>query len=442
MRRRLVNKYLLMIIMGPVFLSCTRNEIQFGDNPESNYTNIIFTDTVSVSLSTIIADSFATNSATSLLLGRYNDTYLGTVSAKNYFQMTAPLSVPAIPESGQYDSLTFIFHPNEYYYGDTSLQQTIYVYELAQAMTYTYGGSLFNTSSIPVKSAPLGSKTVRMRPVLDDSVEIKLSDVKGAELFAKLKTQSTDVTDAVNFLNYFHGISLATNNDLAAIFGVNGTAGSMILRVHYHTTIPQPEKQYIDFTSLANDFSFNQVLPDRSGAGLISTGNGLTEIPALQTNDVSFLQPGTGLYLKMTFPSLHNILSSNKIIKLIKAELYIKPAYLSFDRNKFTLPSQLYLEQTDASNTLGDPVLDSTGSNVLYANPVIDDVYGENNYYRFNITSYINKLLTNSGTEDDGFYLVHDVSPSSMNVNRLIVNNALHGNQSSKLHLYMIVINK
>jgi len=442
MRQR-VNKYLPAIAASLVFLSCTRNEIQFGDNPESNYTNIVFTDTVAVSLSTIIADSFATNSATSLLLGRYNDPYFGTVSAKNFFQMTIPLTVPAIPETAQYDSLVFIFHPADYYYGDTSLQQTFYVNELAQAITYSYGSNLFNTSNVPVKTTPLGTKTISIRPVFDDSIAIRLSDIKGAELFSKLKAQSTDITDADNFLNYFHGISLATgNNDLGAIYGINGAAGNSILRVHYHTTIPQPENQFIDFTSLANGYAFNQVLPDRSGTGLISINNGITEIPASQTNNLSFLQPGTGIYLKMTFPSLKTILSSDKIIRLIKAELFIRPAVPSFDKNKYKLPSQLYLQQTDASNIIGDPVLDSTGTAVLYASPITDDVYGENNYYRFNITSYINSLMTTSGSQDGGFYLMHSASELSTSVTRLVVNNALHGNQSSKLFLYMIVINK
>ena len=199
---------------------------------------------------------------------------------------------------------------------------------------------------------------------------------------------------------------------------------------------------YIDFSSLANGYSFNQVIPDRTGTGLIPAGSNLTEIPASQTNNVSFLQPGTGLYLKMTFPSLHGILASDKIIKLLKAELYVKPAYLSFDKNKFKLPSSLYLNQTDASNVVGDPVIDTSGSGVLYAYPVTDDIYGENNYYRFNITSYIYELLTKSGTEDNGFYLMHSSSGSAMNLNRLIANNSLHDNQSTKLHLYFVAINK
>ncbi|MBL7742951.1 MAG: DUF4270 family protein [Chitinophagaceae bacterium] len=430
---------------GLLLLSCTRQDVQFGDNPENSYTNIVFTDTVSVALSTVILDSFATSNASSFLVGRYSDPYLGVISAKSFCQMTVPLSVPAIPSSALFDSLTFIFKPSDYYYyGDTMRQQTFYINELSQTITHTYSSSLYNTSDIPVKAIPLGSQTLHIRPVLDDSVSIRLSDVKGQELFTKLRNLSTDVTTQEEFLNYFKGISISTGlNDTTAVYGVNGAAGAMIMRVHYHTTIPFPEKQYIDFTSLSNEYSFNQVKADRAGTGIVQGGNnGITEIIASQTNQRSFLQPGTGVYLKMIFPSLRSLVTTDKIVKLVKAELVVRPAYLSFDKNKYKLPSSLYLVQTDASNTAGASVYDSTGSAVLNASPVTDDLYGENNYYRFNITTYINQLLTTSGSEDNGFFLMHDSPVSSMNVNRLVLNNSLHGSQSSKLLLYMIVINK
>lgn len=438
---KLLRKFTVLIVIAMVLICCTRKDIQFGDNPENNYTNIVFTDTVSVSLSTVMIDSFATNNASSLLLGRYKDPYLGIIAAKNFFQLTPPAIIPAIPSSAIYDSVTFIFRPDDYYYGDTTRPQTFYVNELSQSITHTYNNSLYNTSNVPVKPVPLGSKTFRLRPVLDDSVEIRLSDTKGAELFAKLRELSTDVTNSDNFLNYFKGISLSTGgNDTAAIYRVSGTSGVMSIRVHYHTTIPYPVKEYLDFTSLSNEYSFNQILTDRTGTGLVAGGSGLTEIGSLQTNNQSFLQSGTGIYLKMIFPSLRSVITTDKIVKLIKAELFIRPTYLSFDRNKYKLPSSLSLELTDASNITGSPVYDSTGSAIQYVSPVIDDLYGENNYYRFNVTAYINQWMTTAGSEDDGVFVVDNSSAISMD--RLIVNNAVHGSQSSKLLLYMIIINK
>ncbi|MEI9809293.1 MAG: DUF4270 family protein [Bacteroidota bacterium] len=202
-----MRNFLILLTPGLLVFSCTRKDIQFGDNPESSYTNIIFTDTVSVSLSAVLADSFATNNPSSLLLGRYKDPYLGIISAKNFFQMTIPSAIPAIPASAQYDSITFIFRPNDYYYGDSTSSQVFYVNELSQSITHTYNSSLYNTSNVPVKPVALGSATIRIRPVFDDFIQIRLNDAKGLELFSKLRDLSADVTNAENFLNYFKGIS-------------------------------------------------------------------------------------------------------------------------------------------------------------------------------------------------------------------------------------------
>jgi len=433
---------LILVCACWLILSCTRNSIQFGDDPESSYTNIVFTDTISVRLSTVITDSFQTNGATSFLVGKYEDPYLGIVSAKNFFQMTIPSETTDIPSTAQYDSISFIIHPDDYYYGDTSLSQTLYVNELAETITYNYNNMLYNTSNVPVKSIPLGLRTFHIRPSADDSIEIRLNDTKGQELFSKLQQSSTDVTNADNFLNYFKGISLTTaNNDITAVYGLQGSAGSMLMRVYYHTTIPYPEKKYVEFKSLANDLAFNQVLANRSGTGIVSGGSGITEISSSQTNNHAFLQPGTGLHLKMIFPTLRSIITTDKVVKLLKAELIVRPATSSFD-TKYKLPSQLFLTQTNESNISGAEVLDSTGNSILYASPVVDNLYGENNYYRFNITSYISQMLETAGSEDDGYYLMHNTSPSDMNVSRLIVNNSFYASQGTKLLLTMIIINK
>src|SRR5688572_25584247 len=434
---------LFFLFAVSILYSCTRNNIEFGTIPENTYTNLVYTDTIGVHISTIIEDSFATSGDTSFLMGRYQDPYLGTVSAKPFFQVTVPSSIPEIPASAKFDSLTFIIRPNDYYYGDTSKTQTIYINELANAISHTYNSKLYNTSTVAVKSPALGSATIKIKPRGSDSIVIRLSDAKGSELYSKLQQQSSDVTSSTDFLNYFRGIAITTaDDDTTAVYGLSGSAGRMVMRIHYHTTIPYPEAHYIDFTSLANDLAFNQVLTNRSGTGLVPGTTGVTEIAAGNTNGLSFMQKGSGLYLKMIFPSLRTILGNTDIVKLLKAELIVRPTDVSFDNNKYILPSQLYLIQTDGSNIAGNTVMDSTGSAVQYANPVMDDIYGENNFYRFNITAYINQMLTTAGSEDVGFYLMHNSPVTKVNVDRLIVNTVSHGGKSSQLILSLMIINK
>lgn len=444
MIRILNRKPILLLVLLTAFIlcSCTRNTIEFGTIPENGFTNLVYNDTIGVRLSTIMEDSFATSGDTSFLIGRYHDPYLGTVSAKAFFQLTIPSSIPEIPASAKFDSLTFIMYPNDYYYGDTSKAQTIYISELANTISYSYNNKLYNTSSVAVKSPVLGSKTIYIKPKASDSIVIRLSDVKGLELYTRLQQNSTDITSATDFLNYFRGISIAVaDDDTTAVYGLAGSAGKMVMRVHYHTTIPYPEDHYIDFTSLANDLAFNQRLTNRSGTGLVPGITGITEIPLEKSNGFSFMQPGSGMYLKTIFPSLRSILGNTNIIKLLKAELIIRPAYLSFDNNKYLLPSRVYLIQTDESNIAGNVILDSTGAQ-LYTNPVIDNLYGENNHYRFNVTPYINQILTTAGSEDAGFFLMHDSPVTTANVDRLIVNAPSQGDRASQLLLSLMIINK
>jgi hypothetical protein len=215
-----------------------------------------------------------------------------------------------------------------------------------------------------------------------------------------------------------------------------------VIRVHYHKTIPLPQTAYIDFTSLANEYSFTQVLPDRRGTGLAPVTPGLSEIFPIATNGRTYLQPGTGLSLKMIFPTLKSILNRDNdgLVKLLKAELIVKPKYLSSDLYRYKLPSSLGLAQTDETNLTGSTLSDSSGLNSLSATPVIDEVYGINNYYRFNVTNYINQLLTTVGTEKKGFYLLQQ-SAVARSMDRLVVEASGGKEAGVMLLLYVLNIN-
>src|SRR5574338_839132 len=190
----------LLLITG---VSCYRNDIQFGTIPENTYTRIVYIDTVQPHLSTVILDSFTTNSPVSFLVGKIADPYLGTVSAKSFFQMTMPAPLPSIPLTAHYDSTCLVIYLNKYYYGDTTKPFTIQANELALPIEYSYSSNIYNTNSVPVKPTPLGSRTLTIRPSVEDSFLLRLDDAKGQELFCKLQQQADELTSEDKFLNYF-----------------------------------------------------------------------------------------------------------------------------------------------------------------------------------------------------------------------------------------------
>lgn len=428
----------LLTLITIVFGSCYRNDIQFGSPPDNSYTRVVYVDTVEAKLSTVVLDSFVTSSPVSFLIGKYKDPYLGMVSTQPFFQMSIPSPLPSIPFSAIYDSARIILYSNKYSYGDTTKAITIQANELSQPIEYTYANNLYNTSYVPVKPTPLASKTLVTRPKVDDSIMLNVNDTKGLELFNKLKQNALEISTQDNFLNYFKGISLTVGtNDTSVVYGINSAGGKIILRVYYHSTAPVLQNDFADFTSLSNSFAFNQVITNRTGTPLFTTSHSVTEFPSEQTGDMAFTQYEAGVLLKVTFPSLKGILQSDNVVKLLNANLIFRPVGQSYT-NFLQLPPSLFLSQTGASNIIGSQVSDSTGSNIQYIAPVIDYFYGVNTYYRFSVTPYINTLLTNAGTESNGFFLM-EKEDSTVQVDRAIIGN-LHSPFKTQLQLTVAVI--
>ena len=422
---------LIIVVFSFIWQSCYRNDITFGNLPDNNYTNVAFTDTVAPSLSTVILDSFPTGSATTFLLGKYKDPYLGVISTRPYFQMTIPDTSLNIPLTARYDSFCFVIHPNRYYYGDTTRAQTITINEVSEPIYYTYNTNLFNTSSFAVSPVELGHQTLKIRPNVDDSIIVRLNDAKGLDLYTKIQQNANELASDANFQDYFKGATLSTgSNDTAAVFGLTS---AMDMRIFYHTTTPYYQNLTVSFPLKSGPFSFNQILTDRHGTPLFSTTPGIGVFPSEQTNKVAFTQHGAGVLLKITFPSLRDILSTDKILELQKAELIVRPIGTSYSLNQFQLPNSLSLLQTDATNGIGPIVV----SNVP---PVTDEIYGVGAYYRFDVTSFINLLLTTAGSEDEGFFLIDN--SGTPNVTRAVIGDSKQPVYNTQLLLTAVIISK
>ena len=431
----------LLIVLGFIIHSCTRNEITFGTISDEAYTELVQVDTVWVDLSTVFRDLFETSNVSGFLLGRYQDPYMGTITGSITTQITTPGTQPDIPESAVFDSLVLIMRGNQYYYGDTTQTQQFTVYELANSISYSYNSQLYNTSSTAVRQPALGSRTLSYRPLRGDSLAVRLSDALGAEWLDKIRLDAAEMQDETSFLNYFKGISVTVAaGDMGAVYGIRGSAGDIVLRLFYHTVYPYKESHSIDFTNLQNDLQYNQLLHDRTGTGLVAQRQERTEISSILTGNRAMTQPGMSIWMKATFPGLRSLLIDRELVKLLKAELILRPAHTSFNDGGFRLPRQLYLQVTDASNLDGSQVYDSTGTSILYVDPVTDPLYGENTHYRFNVTNYVAAMLSTPGSETSGFIIRNQDSVA--NLTRLVVNDRFSGQRTAELRLQVLIIEK
>jgi hypothetical protein len=422
-------------VLAFILTSCTKKDIQFGNSLAESYTKVIQTDTVDVNMSTYEVDSFPTNSMGDFLIGNYKDPVMGSITTKPFFQLGIPSDL-AMEDNAIYDSLTLVIKPGSYYYGDTTKGQTLTVRQLAAPIVYSYGTYLYNTSTIAEMPSVLGSKYIAIRPSSGDSISIKLDDNRGMDLFNKLKQGAVEVSTANDFLNYFNGLSIGATG-IGAVYRISASADSVFMRLHYHITIPYPTQKYKDFAYNSTMY-FNQILSDRIGTELAQLQKGY-ELPSASSGSIAFTQPGAGVLMKITFPTLRNILEIDPTVKLLKATLILRTANGTYN-GLYKLPPSLYLAQTNGTNTIGTAVLDSAGTSVLYSTPAIDNIYSTSASYSFSITSYINSLLTTSGVAGNGFFIMNASPGSSASLDRAVFNSTAVQTGKSQLVLSLITL--
>jgi hypothetical protein len=433
-----VRVFYLFICISLLY-SCTKSDIQFGTGLADSYLTVSRIDTIGIDMSTYFPDSFSTTNPSSLLIGKFKDPVLGTLSAKPFFQLTVPPNLQ-LSDDVVYDSMTLVLKPNKNYYGDTDKIQTIQVKELNAPIEYSYSNYLYNTSSVAEKSVPLGTATLKIKPNADDSIQIRLSDTKGAEIFQKIKQQDNDVLSQDAFLKYFQGLSVSFSGSESSL--IIGTADSASLRIYYHNTIPYPVSNMIDMETYTGGIFFNQILADRTGTSFSSHLTSYPqELPSSLTDNTSFIQGMAGVMLKITFPGIRSFLEQDTMVKMLSANLVLKAQSGSYDATVLRLPDTLFLAGTNSTNVIGSALTASDGS-IIYTSPVNDYIYNTPTYYSIDITSWLNSVLTGSATNDFALFVLQNYPGESGNMSRAIFSNSADLTKGSQLLLTYLTIKK
>lgn len=434
-----------LLITG-LFSSCYKKDVQVGSELAESHTRIITVDTVGVLLSSYVLDSFATNNNNFSLIGNYHDSYLGKTRASTFFQLGLPtLSEDAttlLPKSAVYDSLILDMRPSGYYYGDTLQPLDITVYELAKQPSIEDKLDIYNTSNLPVISTTsLATWSRKIRPSMNDSVIIKLPNTKGLDFFTKIQTKAAQFSSQELFLDYFKGLNIQpTNNNGGAVYGFNMTDSTLKIRLHYHLSLPFKVDKVIEFKITRKEYQFNRIITDRTGTPLQPATNQQREFFASNTNPFAFSQAGTGVYLKALFPTLRDVLKINEVVRLMDAQLILKPVRGTYDLYGNRLPNPLYLQTTDESNIPGGQLLEPNGQGPQARAPFIDFTYGTNTSYTFNVTAYINALLNTSGTADDGLFILESPASTAKQINRAVIGSRQNATYQTKLVLNLLTI--
>src|SRR5882757_1318484 len=342
--------YAQVICLTAFFAGCDKASIQFGQNYiDVNNTNIVLVDSMTVGVSTVYKDSVPTAQTSTILLGTATDPYFGKTTATSYLSLvpssnTAPDFLP----NAQYDSLVLLMKSNTNYYGDSTTAPTYTIRRLATEIVLPDDQfTFYNTSSFPVNPTVLGTRTWGIRPSNADSVNIRMNNTLGTTLFGMLRRKSDTVKINSAFTKFFKGLQLSSNNANV----IYGFKDSVVLRMYYHETDNFLQTRAFDFVLNNSNFQWNNISADRTGTNINSSVLGPTkkEAASTLTANLGYSQSASGIYLKISFPTLRNLLQRPDYTKIISAQLIVKPVPSGYN-GLFALPPQLVAATTDVLN--------------------------------------------------------------------------------------------
>lgn len=394
------------LISGLHFMACQNHSSDFilGEKFTESNTSIQLIDTLSVQLSTVLLDTIETAGTGNIFVGHFQDDVFGGITCHSYFQVGLPSGFDFQVED-QYDSLTLVILYNGYSFGDTTKLQRFEIHQLTEPITLNDNNTLTSDVSFEYNPNPIGELTYAPRPMtLKDTLSIRLSDDLGSNLFNRLMNDPEMQGNEDLFLSYFPGLALVTDEafegSVIGFYANIGTDARMIL----HTSRMELTVEKVDYVFGLNDIDkqFNQILHDFSSTSLNPLHEQKNELSSVETDNLAYIQGGSGLVVRVDFPSLSEIMLFERG-EIAEAILSISPVHNS--TIEFTLPSDLILFKTDNTNQLLESVKTSDGV-ISSSTLVVDEFYYENTAYTFDVTQYLKDELADSYIDPEDGLLV------------------------------------
>lgn len=442
-----MNKYLFFVFIIAFLASCKNDAGNFtiGDDLVKSETTVAMSDSFSIALSTVVLDSVATSNTSTALIGKYSHSSIGSTEVNYYMNFDLSTNISQIVTRGsvsdskkldQLDSLTVKLPYSGFSIGDTTQLVTFNIYrlsdelEIPRSLNYQY-----NTNSYPHEDTPLGSITFLPEPS-KDSIEIRLDDQLAEEIMQFVYDNATEVSSSDDFREYLKGFVIAPAENTNVILGFNTDNIQMKLYT-YDVTSVVTEKE-TSFTISTENTDFNAVTADRSGTDFEGLINQREDVGSSRTGHITYMQGSTGVYTKVTFPSLNSIYDYGESV-LIRAELILVPSLQNDFRN---LPSTLnFYATSEPRNNLGSAISTTTssGASVAVSASLISNTVTGEYYYFANISDYLKEQLQgNFFDTKQGLLIGFPAQQQSSEVNTLFITDSRANGLETKLNLYFL----
>lgn len=375
---------------------------------EEEQFDMIFLDTATVKISTVLFDSLPTSGTGRTLVGYHADETYGTTTAQFFFQVGLD-SLGDYPDEDKatYSRTSLVLPYDDYAYYDTTQLQTYYLYRVTEEMEYEDDGSLYNSSRFAYDTTQyIGMLSLHLRPHKDGSVEMPLDDSLGNELFELAREQADLLSSESDFLEQYPGFVLVPDPANTTVVGFGNTTH---IKIYYQEGSEEEELVF----PVANHIYYTQLVHDRSQTLFAPLQQQSRELAIEETDDQAYLQGGVGTAIRIEFPHLKSLLALGNGVFITEAFLRLNPIKSTFGGDT-PLPTDLAVYQVDGLNRIVD-TYDATFT--LY----IDQEFKEDTYYSLPISAFLNTQLSTNQDSEQALLILLPEETYYSTVDRMVV---------------------
>ncbi|MGH2622694.1 MAG: DUF4270 family protein, partial [Sphingobacterium sp.] len=384
--------------------SCNKDMAISLDNDNIDNLNVIEDDTLSATVSTVQMPDIPTSASGTILVGKTTQPLSGSLKSSSSFRLSPASISGELPTSAVFDSINLVLRPNwkRYTYGDTTKSQKIVAHRLTQRLEtktidnslngkaspiYIPGPAIFGDQEFNYAEEALGSVTFLPHMNKKDSISMRLSDVIGNEFFNKIKKSDVAFNSAENFNEYFYGITLVPDEANTAMVGFSDT---LEVKINYSYTGDDGFKKKGSKSLVMGQkaFQYNHYDADRSGTAFENLST-TKEISSSSTNGKVFIQGGTGVAAKLSFPALKDFVQQPDLA-INKAELEIELDNTHF--GPFTAAPTPALFIGDSNVPTSFVMIPFIPGEIQVGTYYLSNSTGKNGRYVFNLIEYIKSI--------------------------------------------------
>lgn len=440
MKSKICRRYISLLFFSVIITSCTNEDFIIGRKFLGNDNNIrtIYIDTCTVKLSTVSVDSVKTSNRNSVFAGSFNDPDAGYIVCTSYIPFTLP-GQPYLPEYDLvFDSLQLVMYLANEWIGDTTRSNSFTLHKLSEPVVAPESGAFYSNHSVPYDVEPLAEFSIRKEALPGDSVAVRLPDDIGMDLFEKLRDFDESVMGSQErFSNYFPGFALTAgddNNNVLA-FSVSEDS-SMLLRVYYHYSTWVKTQGFITIEPQSVT-SFYGVVTDRSATPFKDL-QAFGELPSSMSGNKALLQSLTASYIKIEIPYLNDLLQLGDFSTVVSGALIIYPVRGSFSEIN-PLPPRLTMYVSDENDVTQGYITSYSGESLQTGNLVIDELFGIETYYTYDITSFIQSQLGAFGIYKRNLKLTVPEEKQATSLNALVAGDMSYPGNRIKLKISYLI---